>query len=108
MVVAGVAQVVQETGQGEDAMAGEEMLPAVTVIGKMDVPDPARGVKKVKVVDEVGLARSHVSAVEGLEKIALVDEIYHFFSLGQNILVRLEFPGPWHVFHREQHLSLSH
>jgi len=96
--VARVPQMVQETGQGEDAVAGEEVLLAVAVIGEMDVPDPAGAVEEIEIVDEVGLARPHVGAVEGLEKVPFGYELDHLFGLGQDILVHLELPRPGHVF----------
>src|SRR5690349_7642697 len=68
-VVVGVAQVVEEAGEREDAVAGEEMLPAVAVVGEVDVPDPAGVVEEVEVVDKVGYPRPHVGAVEGQEEV---------------------------------------
>src|SRR5665647_2672543 len=65
LVVGCVPQVVQESGERQYAVPGEQVLAAVAVIGEVDVPDPAAVVEKVEVVDEVGPPRPHVCAVKG-------------------------------------------
>src|SRR5689334_20522812 len=42
------SQVIQEAGQGEDAAAGDKVLPAVTIIGEVNVPDPAAAVIEIE------------------------------------------------------------
>lgn len=39
---------------------GQQVLPAVAVIGEVDIADAAGVVKEVKVVDEVGFSRAHM------------------------------------------------
>lgn len=40
-VVVRLAQVIEKTGQREDTVTGDKVLPAMSVVGEVDVPDPS-------------------------------------------------------------------
>src|SRR6185369_3973889 len=98
------SQVIQEAGQGEDAAAGDKVLPAMTIIGEVNVPDPASAVIEIEIVDEVGLPRPHVGAVEGLVEVSLGDKLDHLFTQGKDVPVGHECSLPRHVFQGKKDL----
>lgn len=53
-VVARSAQVVEKAGKWKDAVPRQEVLPAVAVIGEMDISDPAATIEKIEVINEIG------------------------------------------------------
>lgn len=56
VVVVGVSEVVEKSCQREHAMSGDEVLPAMTIIGEVDIADSAAVVAEVEIVDEVRFA----------------------------------------------------
>lgn len=86
-IVAGFLQVIEEAGQGEFAVAGEQMLFAVSVVGEVNIADPARIVEVVEVGQEICFMGAHMGRVEGEKQVPFLEKIDHLIGAVQEVRV---------------------